>query len=155
MQTKTPKLRSGSRRCLVPFKPVVPLLAFFMAMVAVGLGTVQMQAANAGPSFAKDILPILAESCFQCHGPDEVARKGTQPLDLPEGTQAVITPGQPDASKLMQRVTARDPSKRMPPTSFGQRLSDSEQQKLALWISTKSGKVVTKAVLSIKILNIF
>ncbi|MCH2131439.1 MAG: PSD1 and planctomycete cytochrome C domain-containing protein [Pirellulaceae bacterium] len=84
--------------------------------------------------FHRDIRPILVENCFQCHGPDEVARKGNLRLDLPEGTQAVITPGQPDASKLMQRVTARDPSKRMPPTSFGQRLSDSEQQKLALWI---------------------
>src|SRR5215475_4368526 len=53
-------------------------------------------------SFLREVRPILTQHCFQCHGPDEAARKAKLRLDLKdhalalrEGTH-VIAPGNPD-----------------------------------------------------------
>ena len=35
-------------------------------------------------SYLRDVRPILSQHCFQCHGPDEAARKGKLRLDLKE-----------------------------------------------------------------------
>ena len=35
-------------------------------------------------SYLKEVRPILSQHCFQCHGPDEAARKGKLRLDLKE-----------------------------------------------------------------------
>src|SRR5262252_3304693 len=53
-------------------------------------------------SFLREVRTILAQHCFQCHGPDEAARKGKLRLDLKENVFAerdgrhVITPGNLD-----------------------------------------------------------
>src|SRR5215475_12184437 len=33
-------------------------------------------------SYLREVRPILTQHCFQCHGPDEAARKGKLRLDL-------------------------------------------------------------------------
>src|ERR1700722_15457312 len=45
--------------------------------------------------YNQDILPILAENCFTCHGPDSAASKADLRLDRPEDSTALqngITP---------------------------------------------------------------
>src|SRR4051812_3451168 len=39
-------------------------------------------------SYLKEIRPILAQHCFQCHGPDPAARKGKLRLDLKDAAYA-------------------------------------------------------------------
>src|SRR5437762_8793339 len=72
-------------------------------------------------SYLKEVRPILTQHCFQCHGPDEAARKGKLRLDLQEHAYAerdglhVIAPGDLDGSLVWQRITAEEKNKRMPP----------------------------------------
>ncbi len=65
--------------------------------------------------FNRDIRPILADRCFQCHGPDANARKAELRLDIEaDAKKAVIVAGDPDASDLIHRISSTDPDKRMP-----------------------------------------
>src|SRR5262245_40801429 len=72
-------------------------------------------------SYLKEVRPILAQHCYQCHGPDEAARKGKLRLDLKEHALAerkgahVIAPGDPDGSLVWERITSDDGRRRMPP----------------------------------------
>ena len=85
--------------------------------------------------FDRDIRPILAEHCLECHGPDAGSRQGDLRLDTDEGAkpQAVI-PGRPDDSTLMHRIVATDPEVRMPPGTKGPGLTAAEVDTLRRWI---------------------
>ncbi len=71
--------------------------------------------------FNRDIRPILSGRCFQCHGPDEKNRKAGLRLDTPEGATKdrggykAISPGKPEESELMKRITSHEPGEVMPP----------------------------------------
>src|SRR3954471_20742587 len=83
--------------------------------------------------FTREVRPILTR-CFQCHGPDDKARKGKLRLDTRAGAVAsAIVPGKPDKSELIARVIADD-SKVMPPKKAGKKLSDAEVAVLKRWI---------------------
>ena len=69
----------------------------------------------AAPSFSRDVLPILSDNCFYCHGPDENHRKAKLRLDTHEGMLRVVTPGKSAASELIRRVTSDDTDEVMPP----------------------------------------
>ncbi len=92
-------------------------------------------------SFAREILPILSDNCFACHGPDENRRKAKLRLDLrDESTRlhdgaAAVVPGKPEHSLLIQRIHSSDPDEQMPPPDSHKTLAASEKQLLSRWIA--------------------
>jgi hypothetical protein len=57
-------------------------------VLGLGLSLVSAAWAGAGVSFSREVLPILSDAFFACHGPDEAARKGGLRLDVREGALA-------------------------------------------------------------------
>src|SRR5947209_18575566 len=77
--------------------------------------------------FNRDVRPILADTCFKCHGLDAKARRGKLRLDVPEdaykehASGLPIKPGDPKASAVWERVTSTDPDVMMPPPESEER----------------------------------
>ncbi len=87
--------------------------------------------------FNREIRPILTDNCFACHGPDENQRKAKLRFDTKEGAfakQGVILPGDAAQSKLIKRISSKDPDVVMPPPSSGHKLSDKQIELLKRWI---------------------
>ena len=83
------------------------------------------------------VRPILARKCFACHGPDEAQRKADLRLDQRDVAVATgaITPGEPAASKLIERIFSTDPQQQMPPADASTQLTDEEKETLRQWIT--------------------
>lgn len=92
--------------------------------------------------FGRQVLPVLADRCFSCHGPDEKARKGRLRLDVAETNKAgksgkpLIVGGRPNESELWRRVSSNDPDVQMPPPDFPKKLTPAEIATLRQWIET-------------------
>ncbi len=88
--------------------------------------------------FSRDVLPILSDKCFLCHGPDSGSRQANLRLDTPEGAFAnrngkfAIVPGKPRGSLLVQRINHK--SLPMPPAYSGKSLTKKEIATLTQWI---------------------
>jgi mono/diheme cytochrome c family protein len=102
------------------------------------------QAASAAPAstgnaridYNWDVRPILSDNCFRCHGPDSKSRQAGLRLDQKEAAYAqAITPGKPEESELIRRITSPDPSYRMPPSYSAPKSLPAEDIKtLTEWI---------------------
>ena len=95
--------------------------------------------ADEGPDFSTEILPILSDKCFACHGPD--AKKDEVRLDSLEGATAdlggysAIDTGKLEDSELLLRIhDKKDP---MPPEDAEKQLTEAERDLLTKWV--KSG----------------
>ena len=84
--------------------------------------------------FNRDILPILSEKCFHCHGPDKRDRKAGLRLDEHESVLSVLGSGLPEDSELFFRITTDDPEKRMPHKNATKKLTLTERDVLARWV---------------------
>lgn len=84
--------------------------------------------------FDREVLPILSDHCYACHGPDAAAREGDLRLDSREGVLRVAEPGAPDASELFARVSHAAEGKRMPPRDAKNPLTAEEIDSLRRWI---------------------
>jgi hypothetical protein len=88
-------------------------------------------------SFNREILPILANNCFACHGPDEKKRETKFHFDTQEGMFAkrgVIEPGNAAESLLVEKITDPNPKDRMPPPDSGHSLTERQIDLLRRWI---------------------
>lgn len=88
--------------------------------------------------YSRDIQPLFAEHCLECHGPD--ASKGGLVLttrdgalkELKSGAKGIV-PGDISASAMIERVTTGDLDDRMPPKEK-KPLKPSEIELLKTWI---------------------
>ncbi|MCO5295773.1 MAG: DUF1553 domain-containing protein [Fimbriimonadaceae bacterium] len=110
------------------------------AVWLVAAGLTAPQATNPPKvNFGRDVLPILSDKCFKCHGPDAGSRMANMRLDTPEGAFAdrggrwPIVPGKPEDSLVVQRITSHDAP--MPPVVSGKTLSKEEIDILTRWIA--------------------
>ena len=91
--------------------------------------------------YRNEVLPILSENCFNCHGPDSGTRKGGLRLDRREDAlrpaesgEIAIVPGNPDASSLIARMISHDPDEAMPPPKSKKTLAPGTVGILRKWI---------------------
>lgn len=88
-------------------------------------------------SYSRDIKPLLSNSCYTCHGPDEGTREADLRLDVRDAAiDHAIVPGQPDQSELLARIASNDPDQQMPPAESNRpRLSREEVERIKKWIT--------------------
>jgi hypothetical protein len=95
--------------------------------------------------FNRDVRPIMANTCFKCHGPDMKANRANLRMDLPENAMAVrhdksgreftpIVPGKPEQSEVWRRVSSADAGTVMPPPDSLHLLSAHDKEVLRRWI---------------------
>jgi mono/diheme cytochrome c family protein len=106
------------------------------------LGVALAASAAEAPSFNRDVLPILSDNCFACHGPDAKQAKGGLRLDLRDSAtkpaksgEIAIIPGKPSASALVKRIEAKDADKLMPPADSHKKLSSAQKDVLKRWVA--------------------
>ncbi|MDB6120629.1 MAG: hypothetical protein JWO08_4410 [Verrucomicrobiaceae bacterium] len=91
--------------------------------------------------FSREVLPILVENCFACHGFDKAKRKAGLRLDQRDAALAehdgvhAIVPGNPEQSELWARLTSTDAEKIMPPPKTGKHLTDAQREIVKRWIA--------------------
>ena len=109
---------------------IAAVLAFWSAFVTAA----EPQRVN----FSRDVLPILSDNCFACHGPDQSNRKADLRLDTKEGAlrteNPIIVPGKSSDSDLLSRITSTDPAEVMPPPKSNRKLKPEQVETLKRWI---------------------
>ena len=92
--------------------------------------------------FNRDIRPILAEACFQCHGPDPGSRKASLRLDTEagffaarDGGDSTVVKGQPEHSSLFQRLITTNVDDVMPPPESHKDLKPEQKELIKRWIA--------------------
>jgi hypothetical protein len=90
--------------------------------------------------FNRDVRPILASACFNCHGFDKATRKADLRLDVREsaveerdGVRAVV-PGKVEDSELWKRLISTDTEEVMPPPKSAHQLTARDKSVLRKWI---------------------
>ena len=108
-----------------------------IAWLAVGASA---HAAQYVVNYDRQILPIISDNCYKCHGPDEKARKAHLRLDTKQGAfgviegKTIISPGKLDASELIRRISSTDPDVKMPPANSGRKLTETQISLIKMWV---------------------
>jgi hypothetical protein len=115
------------------------LSTFLLAFAA----TCSVSAADDDINFSRDILPLLSDNCFKCHGPDEANRESDLRLDrhetaiakLDSGQTAVVA-GKSSQSELFKRIATTDSDLKMPPPDSGKKLTTQQIELIRKWIDS-------------------
>ncbi len=114
-------------------KLFLPTIGLLLILTAVGRTAEDVR-------FNRDILPILSDNCFQCHGPDEKKREAELRLDVEasakefkEGKGAVV-PGKSGESELVRRILSTNADEVMPPPTSQRKLTAEQKELLKKWI---------------------
>jgi hypothetical protein len=115
-------------------KLFLPTTGLFLVLASVGLG------AEGNVQFSRDVLPILSDNCFQCHGPDEKKREAELRLDVEESAKVVkegkaaVVPSKSGESELVRRIFSDNPDEVMPPPDSQRKLTAEQKELLKKWI---------------------
>ena len=122
-------------QCFYTNARLVPFLIVLLTITGVA------SVAAKDVDFNTQIRPLISNNCLTCHGPDEDERAAGLRLDTEAGSRldlggyAAITPGNPDASELLHRLTTDDEELKMPPEGKGRRLEPQEVELIRRWIA--------------------
>jgi hypothetical protein len=113
-----------------------------MRLLAVGLVALGFASRLSGADvdFARDVLPILSDNCFHCHGPDAGQRQANLRLDTKEGAfrkkagRTIVVPGNSAESELVRRVTSTLADETMPPPDSNRKLTPKQIATLRQWV---------------------
>lgn len=121
-----------------PLSTLLPIVLFSSLYIAAS-ASLYAQPAERPLDFSREVQPILAKNCYQCHGPNDAegglrlnSREGSVAV-LDSGSQAVV-PGKPSESELLRRITSTDHGERMPPE--GKPLTEAQIDILRRWIAS-------------------
>ena len=119
--------------------PCSAMAAAPMAALGPGAPTLGPLSADEDVDYARDIQPLFARHCSDCHGPD--TQEGRLRLDRRsslirggDSGEPAIIPGKPELSHLLRLVRGEEAGKRMPPEPAEQ-LTPPQIQLLERWIA--------------------
>jgi mono/diheme cytochrome c family protein len=117
----------------------------FCAAVLVDLGawalaqSIDSAETDAPMDYEKQVKSLLRERCFACHGPlrqESSLRLDTLASMLAGGESGpAIVAGNPDQSRIIERISSTDPATRMPPEHEGELFKPEQIELLRRWIS--------------------
>ena len=108
--------------------------------LAAALTCLSACSSHAAVDFKRDVRPILADTCYKCHGPDADVRKADLRLDQragvlgEEATADLIHQNDADRSELFRRITTSDADDLMPPPETGLKLTSQQVATIRQWI---------------------
>jgi Protein of unknown function (DUF1553)/Protein of unknown function (DUF1549)/Planctomycete cytochrome C len=113
----------------------------FAVCVILALASASSAGESGRVSYSRDIRPILSNTCYKCHGPDEKERKAGLRLDIKQGAlaklesgQRAIVPRSSAQSEVYRRLSSSDPDFKMPPPDSGKTISPEQIQLIKRWI---------------------
>ncbi len=117
----------------------LPILHALMPLLRFAVIIPLLAAAATAADFKKDIQPILARNCYECHSEKTGKKKAgfvfdnleTFKLDIADNDVAQIRPGKPAESHFLE-IIANDVKNHMPPK---EQLSSTDIKKITEWIS--------------------
>ncbi|HAH97698.1 MAG TPA: hypothetical protein DCO70_00080, partial [Verrucomicrobiales bacterium] len=88
--------------------------------------------------FAREILPVLSDKCFVCHGPDTKKKDLVRLDSFEEATRDLdgykaINPEAPEDSEIIVRINDKDDP--MPPQDAEKQLNAGERRLIERWIN--------------------
>jgi Protein of unknown function (DUF1553)./Protein of unknown function (DUF1549)./Planctomycete cytochrome C. len=121
----------------VPNNASHPVDAFLDAKIQSALTASSKTTAEEAKQFYNNVLPILREHCFRCHG--ERVKGGLQLNSLEAARRGgdsglpAVQPGKPHDSEMIRRIRSTSADERMPPTGDG--LTEDQITILEEWIA--------------------
>lgn len=82
--------------------------------------------------FARDIRPILSDTCYTCHGPDPEARSTDLRLDQ---RASVMESRVLSSGEMIERILSEDPDDQMPPPEANRPLDAKQRALLTEWLN--------------------
>ena len=117
-------------------------LNLLVSTVVLAFSSGTLNAADTPVDFAREILPVLSNKCFVCHGPDS-KKKDLLRLDSFEGATRdlggyrAINTGNPAKSEIIARINSTDDS--MPPEKAEKQLTPAERKLIERWVLQGGG----------------